>query len=154
MRRVGCIALLFLFPLVGLLSGAVVVMVAVLKGPREAAIDSALALTVVSIIVLAFSTGFAALEIGTASLLWGLSIWLGDLVGRHGSLTLALQAMVMICVLAPVVIAAGGWHDELTAYWLEVLQTFVELSREAMDSSVEPLAAQLPEQHQRYLRQW
>ena len=66
LRRVSFITALFLLPLVGFISAAVVVLVASVKGPREASIDCLLALAVLSVLLTLAGTGIAVVEITTA----------------------------------------------------------------------------------------
>ena len=81
LRRVVCIAGLFLLPITSLLSAAIVVLVADLKGFPESLKDSGLALAVV--VLVAFLSGTdSPVFAGSAALSWGIAALLGGLAGR------------------------------------------------------------------------
>ena len=74
LRRVSCITLVFLLPLVGFVSAAVVVLATNVKGPREALIDCLLALAALSVLMLLAGGGIVTLEITAALVIWCTSV--------------------------------------------------------------------------------
>ncbi len=144
LRRVGCITLFFLLPLVGFISAAVVVLVANVKGPREALIDCLLALAVLSVVLAVAGAGIAAVEITTALVVWCTSIGLGSLVGRYRSLTLAMQAVVLVSVVG--LLGLVGWIGDPVVFWRDLLDLLAEVSRQASGVDIEPLSWESLEQ--------
>ena len=142
LRRVSCITLVFLLPLVGFISAAVVVLVASVKGPREALIDCLLALAALSVLLIFAGDDIAALEITAALVVWCTSIGLGFLVGHYGSLTLAMQAAVLLSVLGLLVLV-GSLGDPVV-FWRDLLELFAEVSRQA--AGTDPLPRESFEQ--------
>ncbi|MDP6151418.1 MAG: hypothetical protein QGH46_09355 [Gammaproteobacteria bacterium] len=119
-RRVVFIAGFFPVIGLGLLSAATVVMTAQLRGPRDALLDCLLALAMLTGIALA--TGSDALFLGSsAALSWLLWLLLGSLAGRTGSLTLAVQAAVMLALFGMAIFI--GVVGDPVAYWAETLET-------------------------------
>ena len=116
-RRVVFIASLFPLPVLGMISAAIVVMDAQIKGPREALLDCTLAL-----LLLAGIAWFADMDtpilLGSAMVSWVLWLVLGTIVARTGSLTLAVQAAVIIA-LAGLVVFNLVIGDPV-AYWANV----------------------------------
>lgn len=127
-RRVLLVAALFPLPVLGLLGAAVVVMTVQVRGWREALFDCLLAL--VALAGLGFVAGMDMPVLLTGAVFsWMIWLLLGAVQARTGSLTLAVQAAVLM--------ALGGAFaivmlvDNPTAYWQQVLTE---------------LYAQLPEQ--------
>ncbi len=119
-RRVVFIAGLFPLPVLGLLSAATVVMSAQLNGPREAAIDCGLALLLLS--AMAWFAGMDTVVLAaSAGATWLIVGVLGLVAGRFGSLQLAMQAGILLALVALVILWFAG--DQVTAYWTEVLET-------------------------------
>jgi hypothetical protein len=118
-RRVVIIAGLFPLPLLGIISAAVVVMTAQVRGPREALLDCLLAM-----VVLAGMAWFSGMDVPTllvsAAISWLLWMALGTIVARTGSLMLAVQAAVVIA-LAGLVLFTLTIGDPV-AYWTQVLE--------------------------------
>ncbi len=118
-RRVVFIAGLFPVPGLGLISAAVVVMVAQVKGPREALLDCVFAL-----IVLAGMAWFSGMNVplllSSAAISWLLWLVLGTIVARTGSLALATQVAVLVA-LAGLAVFNLATNDPV-AYWTEVLE--------------------------------
>ncbi len=137
LRRVSFITALFLLPLVGFISSAVVVLVASVKGPREASIDCLLALAVLSVVLTLAGAGIAVVEITTALVVWCISIGLGFLVGRYRSLTLAMQAAVLLSVLG--LLGFVGWAGDPVVFWRDLLELLAEVSRQAAGVDIEAL---------------
>jgi hypothetical protein len=132
-RRVVFIAGLFPLPVLGMISAAVVVMSAQIKGPREALFDCVLAM-----VLLASMAWFAGMDIpsllGSAAISWLLWLVLGTIVARTGSLALAVQAAVIIA-LAGLVIFALAIGDP-GAYWLKVLEVlYADLAEQGLKVS-------------------
>ncbi len=126
-RRAVIIAGLFPLPILGLLSAAVVVMTAALRGPREALLDCLLALAL--LLGMGFLSGMHLPSLVlSAAVSWAVLTALGSLAGNAGSLTLAVQAAVLLALVAmPVFLAAVGdpvvyWMPKLEA-WYSVLAT-------------------------------
>ena len=108
--------------LLGILSAAIVVMTTVLKGWRVAVIDCALALAIVS--VLYFLVGGAWPQIaanGVAT--WSLALLLGALTGAYGSITLAVQALLVLTMLGVSIFHLS--IPDPVDFWRDVLERFV-----------------------------
>jgi hypothetical protein len=144
LRRVSCITLVFLLPLVGFVSAAVVVLATNVKGPREALIDCLLALAALSVLMLLAGGGIVTLEITAALVIWCTSVGLAFLVGHYGSLTLAMQAAVLLSVLGLLVFV--GWIGDPVIFWRDLLELFAELSRQAAGTAINPLSRESFEQ--------
>lgn len=138
-RRVVFIAGLFPLPVLGLLSAATVVMSARLKGPREVVIDCGLALLLLS--VMAWFAGMDTQVLAaSAAGSWAVLGALGALAGRFGSLQLAVQAGLLLALVALVILLLAG--DDVTAYWTEVLESvYGDLAEQGVSIDVD-IAAQ------------
>jgi hypothetical protein len=134
-RRVVFIAGLFPLPLMGVFSSAIVVMVARLKGPREAALDCLFALAVLAVMAL-FSGAIVSGLWGGAVLTWGVSLLLGSIVSAYGSLTLAVQASVILAVLVTIVFALIV--GDPVVFWREMLQQFADEAAESGFGLIQP----------------
>lgn len=118
-RRVVFIAGLFPVPGLGLISAAVVVMAAQVKGPREALLDCVFAL--IALAGMAWFSGMnVPLLLSSAAISWLLWLALGTIVARTGSLALAAQVAVLVA-LAGLVVFNLATNDPV-AYWAEVLE--------------------------------
>jgi hypothetical protein len=102
------------------LSAATVVMTIQVKGGREALNDCLLALALLTGISIV-SGGDALVLMMSAAVSWLLWMLLGGVVRRTGSLTLAVQATVMLALVGLGLML--GMLDDPVAYWSEVLQT-------------------------------
>jgi hypothetical protein len=120
LRRVVFVAGLFPFPLLGLLSSAIVVMTAVLRGPREAIVDCGLALALLGIVALVSGVADVPELLLVAAVTWAVWIGLGGIVWRTGSLTFALQAAVVLALIGLFVFDAA--IGDPLKYWSETLQ--------------------------------
>ncbi|MFW2406100.1 MAG: hypothetical protein ACN4GT_15115 [Gammaproteobacteria bacterium] len=121
--RVGLIAGLLPLPLTGVLSAAIVVAVAVSRGWREAVFDAVAAMVVLAIVT-AFAGGmWSQMAISGAST-WSLAILLGTLTGIYGSLTLALQVLLVIGLVSLVVFSLVV--GDTIGFWEGVLSNFAE----------------------------
>jgi hypothetical protein len=116
LRRIVFIAGLFPLPVLGLFSAAAVVMVAQLNGPREALKDCGLALLLLCGIAWLIGMEVPLLA-ASAAISWLVWVTLGSL-GR-GSLSLAMQAAVLMALLGLVVLLV--MVDDPVAYWSTVL---------------------------------
>ncbi len=134
------IAGLFPFPVVGLLSAAVVVMAATLRCPRAALQDCLLALPL--LLGMGFLSGMNLLTLGLSAVIsWSVWLGLGALAGRMQSLTLTVQAAVMLAVTALVVfLAAVG---DPVAYWTPILEAWYrDLAEQGVNIPVVDMARQ------------
>lgn len=117
-RRVVFIAGMFPLPGLGLLSAAMLIMVAQLRGPREAIVDGVLALLLLAAIALLVGMDLPVLAV-TAGISWLVWLGLGALQGWSRSLQLTVQIAVVVAL------AALGLMllllDDPTAYWMSVL---------------------------------
>jgi hypothetical protein len=130
-RRVVFIASLFPLPLLGMISAAIIVMAAQVRGLRETLLDCVLAL-----VLLAGIAWFADMDLpvllGSAAISWLLWLALGTIVARTGSLTLAVQAAVIIA-LAGLVIFNLVIGDP-TAYWGQALEVlYADLAKQGFE---------------------
>lgn len=138
-RRVVIIAGLFPLPFLNFISAATVVLSASLRGPREAALDCAAALLLLA--GMSLLSGMDTLELSvTAAVSWVVWIGLGSLAGRSGSLTLAVQAAVLLALVGlAIFVAATG---DPVAYWVPRLEAwYAELSGQGLT-----IPADLPRQ--------
>jgi len=121
--RVALIAGLLPLGLLGVLSAAIVVCVAGLKGWREAAIDCVIALGILMILTLAMGAGGVQVAVSAAST-WVAAVCLGGLTGAYASLTLSLQAIVVFGVLGILFFAL--MVPDSTAFWEQFLTDFID----------------------------
>jgi hypothetical protein len=119
--RVALIAGLFPLGLIGLFSAAIVVCVASLKGWREAAADCLMAFGILVAFVLVVGAEPAQVLVGAGSM-WLIAIALGGLAGVYGSLTLSIQAAIVIAVLGLTVFALVV--PDTIAFWEGFLSDF------------------------------
>jgi len=121
LRRIVIIAGLFPLPLLGLVSAATVVMTTMLRGPRDAVLDCLAALALLA--GLGFVSGMELMSLaGSAVFSWAILVLLGTVAGRSGSLTLAVQAAVLVAL-------AGMWLfllsvGDAVAFWVPVLEAW------------------------------
>jgi len=121
--RVGLIAGLLPLPVTSVLSAALVVTVTIAKGWRVAATDCLLALVVLGLVTIFVDGAWQQVALSGIST-WAAAMFLGALTGAFGSLTLSLQALVMVGVLG-----LGGFAaivDDPTAFWESILASFAE----------------------------
>jgi low affinity Fe/Cu permease len=119
-RRVVFIAGMFPLPGLGLLSAAMLIMVAQLRGPREAIVDGVLAMLLLTAIALLVGMDLPVMAV-TAGLSWLVWVGLGALQGWSGSLRLTVQVAVVIAL--AVLVAMLLMLDDATGYWMSVLET-------------------------------
>ncbi len=135
-RRVVFIAGMFPLPGLGLLSAAVVIMVAQLRGPREAILDCLFALILLTAIAWLVGMDVPLLVI-SAALSWMVWLGLGALQGWSGSLRLAVQVAVIVALLALLLMLL--LIDDATAYWISVLEALykdLELQGVAIEADI------------------
>jgi len=134
-RRIVFIAGLFPLPGIGLLSAAAVIMAAELRGARDASIDC-----LVALLLVAGMAWLAVMEVPllvtSAAVSWSVWLVLGGLMHRSGSLTLAIQAALMLALLAmlllPLVIG------DPVAYWADLLEAvYSDLAEQGVAVDVE-----------------
>lgn len=130
-RRIVIIAGLFPLPLLGLVSSAVVVMAASLRGPREALIDCLASLFL--LLGLGVMTGMDVQVLGvSAAVSWPVWIGLGALAGRTGSATLAVQAAVLLAVAGLLLFLAA--IGDPVAYWQPILEVwYADLASQGLE---------------------
>jgi hypothetical protein len=119
-RRVGFIAAFFPLPVLGLFSAATVVMSVQLYGAKQALNDCLLALALLTGITLV-TGGDALVLMMSAGVSWLLWMCLGGVVRTTGSLTLAVQAAVVMTLVGLGLMLT--MLDDPVAYWSEFLQT-------------------------------
>ncbi|RMF96694.1 MAG: hypothetical protein D6727_07440 [Gammaproteobacteria bacterium] len=138
--RVLAIAVLFPFGLLSLLSGALVVMVTMLRGWREAGADCVLALLALTALVAAAGGSWPVLA-GGAALSWGLALVLGATAARYRTLTLPLQLLVLLGTAA--VLLAPLLLGDVVAFWAPRLEALARALGEAGIEVGEPAAFRL-----------
>jgi hypothetical protein len=135
LRRVVFIAGLFPMPVLGLFGAAVVVMTAYLNGFRDALVDVGLALLLLMAIAWASGMDVPVLAL-SAALSWLAWLSLGAIAGQSGSLTLALQAAVLMALagLVAMYLAFGDGAE----YWTTILTTiYADLAEQGVDVEVD-----------------
>jgi len=112
-----------LLPFFGVISAAIVVCVAIVKGWRESLVDCLIALVIV--LGLTSMVGEGGLQVLYSCVsTWGIALLIGGLTGVFGSLTLAIQVFVLLCCVAiigfSVVVADPG------EFWAPILRVIAE----------------------------
>lgn len=125
--RVALLALLFPLPLALVISAAIAVLITNVKGWRPALADCGLALLLLLVLATMAGTGWLELGVG-AALTWLLAIFLG-LLRSQLSLTLAVQAAVLLGVAAAVGFTL--WIQDPQAYWERVLTDLTQRAASA-----------------------
>lgn len=121
--RIALIAGLLPLGLMGLFSAAIVVSIANLKGWREAAVDCLIAFGILLAIVFMVGAEPAQVLVGAAST-WIIAVALGALTGTYASLTLSIQAIIVIAVLGLVIFALVV--PDTVIFWEGFISDFVE----------------------------
>lgn len=121
--RIGLIAGLMTLPIMGVLSAAIVVAVSMAKGWRDAVLDCGVAMVVLAVVTL-IAGGIWTQMLFSAVTTWGAAILFGALTAAYGSLTLTLQAMLVLVLLGltTFVVVVG----DPIAFWERVLREFAE----------------------------
>jgi hypothetical protein len=120
--RIALIAGLLPLGLLAILSAAIVVCVAELKGWREAATDCVIALLILLVLSAGLGAGWSQVLVSAVST-WGMALGLGSLTGAYGSLTFSLQAVAILAV-AGLLIFALTVADPI-AFWEDFLVELV-----------------------------
>jgi len=121
LRRVALIAGLFPLPLVSLMSAAIVVFTAEIKGGQEAFKDVAFALLALLLIELVAGGGQGSVWfLGGAALTLGFSGVLGTVLHKFRSLTLAVQLAVLIVAVGLLVFQI--LIPDPQAFWLDFIE--------------------------------
>ena len=142
--RIGLIAGLLPLPLTGVLSAAIVVAVAITKGFRVAATDCAIAMLVlVAVTVVAGGGSTQIMASGLST--WAMAVFLGTVTGVYGSLTLTLQALIVLSLIGLVafVFLANDpivfWEGVLAEFAVQMQELGVELSAPEMLVELAPI---------------
>jgi hypothetical protein len=120
--RVGLIAGLLPLGLLGILSAAIVVSVAELKGWRQAAVDCLIALGVLVLLIFLLGGDWRQLAASGATA-WIVAIALGALTGAYASLALSLQAIVVIAIFG--VVGFAVMVSEPVIFWQKFLTEMI-----------------------------
>jgi hypothetical protein len=123
LRRVVFIAGLFPLPFTGLISAALMVLSAELKGSREATIDCLGAIGLLALMLLVTGGPQALVLLIFAGASWGVALMLGLLVARYRSLTLAVQVAVMLVMVG--LLLGMLLVDDLVSYWAAMIEPVV-----------------------------
>ena len=138
-RRIARVALVAaLLPLFGIISAAIVVCVAAVKGWREGLIDCLIALVI--LLGLSGMTGEGGVEqiLFSCVSTWGIALLMGGLTGAYGSLTLAIQVVVMLSCIA--IVGFAVMVDDTTGFWAPILQVITTQMQELGIELAEPNA--------------
>ena len=133
--RIGLIAGLLPLPITGVLSAAIVVAVSIAKGWRVALVDCAAAMAVLAVVTLV-AGGVWAQVAASGVTTWLAALVLGALTGIYGSLTLTLQAMIVIALLAMALFALVVGNP--VAFWESALGEFARQMEEIGVQFTEP----------------
>jgi hypothetical protein len=134
-RRVVFIAILFPLFGLGIISAAIVLMVAQVKGPREALLDCLIALALLAGMAL-FSGLEVPLLLASAAVSWAIWIGLGTLLARTGSLALAAQVLVLAAIAG--LVAFNLMIEDSIAYWSPLLEAFyTDLAGQGLEVTVD-----------------
>jgi hypothetical protein len=117
--RIVLVAITFPLPLANVLSGAILVLVARNSGLRLAALDAAAAALLLAV-MLALTGGPWQSGLGGALALWGGAVLGGHLLGRFGSVDLAVQALLGATLAG--VLLAGVLVADPRSYWQPILE--------------------------------
>jgi len=138
--RIVLMAGLFPLGLLSIISAAIAVFTAEVKHWREALIDVAGALAILTVVTLMLRDSVLP-EVFGAALVWLAATGLGVLTGVYGSMTLAVQVLLMV-VVAGIVIFAAAVSDPV-GYWEGFIQDFSQQMAE-IGVQVAPLDLLLP----------
>jgi hypothetical protein len=120
LRRVAFVAGLFLLPITSVISAAIIVLTADLKGPAEAAKDMGFAFVVLAVVMLLPAGDASPVPfLVSASLSWSIALLLGAVSYRYRSLTLVVQlALVLVVAALLLFVAVVG---DVAAFWQQLL---------------------------------
>jgi hypothetical protein len=123
------------------LSGVVLVLLVLYKGPKRAVIDVAIAAVLLTVVGLIAQVPLSTVLVGAAAM-WLPALLLGVTLTSTRSLTLTLQVSVIIAILAMV-----GFYllvDDPIDFWRNILMTIVEVWRElGLNDNADLLEGQL-----------
>lgn len=130
------------------LSGVVMVLLVLHKGPQRAVVDMLLATALLAVVGLVVQTNLAAVVFGALSM-WLPALLFGTLLVKTRSLTLMVQLSVIIVIAGMV-----GFYlmvPDSTSFWQNVLEKLIEVWRELglgeqadlLAKDIEGLAAQM-----------
>ena len=123
-RRLVRVALIAaLLPFFGVISAAIVVCVAIVKGWRESLADCLLALIVVLGLTALTGEGLPQVLFSCVST-WGIALLMGGLTGVYGVLSLAIQVLVVLCSIG--IIGFAAVVDDPLGFWEPILLIIVE----------------------------
>lgn len=131
--RIGLIAGLLPLPLTGVLSAAIVVAVSIAKGWRAAAVDCVIAMLVLGAVT-ALAGGIWSQLAASGLSTWIAAIGFGVLTRAYGSLTLTLQALIVVVLIGMMgfVLAAADpilfWEEALTDFAAQMTELGVQFS--------------------------
>jgi hypothetical protein len=131
--RIGLIAGLLPLPLTSVLSAALVVAVTIARGWRDVLADCAIALVVLVAVTVSLGGAWGPV-VASGVLTWSVAMFVGALTGLYGSLTLTLQALIVVGLLglAVFVIAVTDpvdfWERVLTDLTGQMTQLGVQFS--------------------------
>ncbi len=124
LRRVAFTAGLFLLPVTSVISAALVVLTADLKGPAEAGKDIVLAFALlIGVMALSGPEASPVPFLVSAALSWSVAMTLGGINYRFRSLTLVVQAAVLLVVAAMLVFAV--LVSDPASFWQPILSDMV-----------------------------
>lgn len=126
--RVAFIAGFFQLGLFGIVSTAVVMLSAIARGWRVAVTDCLIAGGLLAGFALAAGGPWQVLAL-SAGTLWPVAIGVGSLTGQFNTLTLPIQAVLVLTLLLVVIFTVSV--GDTTAYWTQVLQAMAEQLRTA-----------------------
>ena len=117
--RVAFIAGFFNLGLFGIVSTAVVILAAISRGWRVAAVDCLIAVALLAGLAIASGGGWQLLVM-SAGTLWPVAIGLGSLTGKFGTLTLPIQALLLVAMV--LVVSFYIVVGDTVAYWTTTLK--------------------------------
>ena len=121
-RRIARVALIAaLLPLFGIVSAAIVVCASMARGWREGLVDCLIALAVL-LGLTSLSGGGVPQVLFSGVSTWSVALLMGGLTGAYGSLTLAIQAIVMLGCMA--ILGFAVIVGDPAEFWGPILQTF------------------------------
>lgn len=124
-----------LLPLFAIISAAIVVCIAIARGWRIGLTDCLLALIIVMGLTVLTGGGTTQVLFSSVST-WGIALLMGGLTGVTGSLTLAIQVVIVLCCIA--IIGFSILVDDPAAFWEPILQV---IARQMQEFGVDLAAA-------------
>lgn len=119
-RRIARVVLVAaLLPFFGVISAAIVVCVATVRGWRESLVDCLIALIIISGLTALAGEGLSQVLFSCVST-WSIALLMGGLTGLYGSLTLAIQVVVVLCCVA--IVGFAVIVDNPIEFWEPILQ--------------------------------